>query len=166
MDGKRFDMVGKWLATKDSRRSTLRGLTAGALAIGLGRLNLEEAVAKCKQDGQKCKKDNECCSKKCKGKKCRCRTVRETCTGTVGSAGNTCCDTLLCGTNACGDDKRCCKGVGSTCGSDCDCCLDGAECQGGECCLGEGALCAFLGSEACCAGLFCDIKSGLTCQPV
>ena len=164
MDGHRFDLIGEWLATRENRRTTLRVLTASALAIVLGRLTLEEAAAKCKNDGGKCKKNQECCSKKCKGKKCRCKTVRETCTGTFSS--NTCCGTLKCATNGCGETNRCCKVLEESCSSDCDCCISGAECRGGECCLGEGALCAFVGSDACCAGLFCDIQSGITCQPI
>ncbi len=168
MDGQRFDLIGKWLATRENRRTTLRGLAAGAVAIGLGRLTLEEAAAKCKNDGGKCKKDKECCSKKCKGNKCRCKTLRETCTGTSSTAGNTCCGDLYCTTNACGETNRCCKVLNEECKSDCDCCLSGAECHSGECCLGEGAFCLTLGGgdPGCCPGLFCDAKSGITCQPV
>lgn len=165
MDGHRFDLVGTWLARHHGRCTTRRGLVAGALAIGLGRLSPEEAAAACKQDGQKCGKDKECCSKKCKGQKCRCKSLRETCTGTTGTADNTCCGSLFCSTNGCGEQKRCCKPLGDTCQSNCDCCIDGAQCQGGECCLGEGANCLFVGSAGCCGGLICNTKAGSTCQP-
>ena len=59
MDGQDFDLVSKWLATRESRRTTFRGLAAGALALGLGRLSLDAALADCKKLGQKCAKDGD-----------------------------------------------------------------------------------------------------------
>jgi hypothetical protein len=167
MDIQRFDAIGRWLAVGNSRRSTLRGLVGSALAIGMGRLTLEEAAAACKNAGKKCKKAKECCSGACKGKKgkktCRCRTVRQSCTGTFSE--NTCCGELKCATNGAGEPDRCCKVLEDSCSSNSDCCIAGAECRGGECCLGEGVNCLFAGSDACCAGLFCDTTQGSTCQP-
>jgi hypothetical protein len=166
MDGQQFDRLSKWLvACSNSRRSALRALAAGAMAAAWGSHGLAVDAAKCKKDGGKCKKNKDCCSKKCKGGKCRCRALREVCTGTVGSAGNSCCGSLLCAANACGEEHRCCHGLGHTCKADCDCCLKDAQCESGNCCLGEGALCLFVGDEGCCSGLFCDLKSGSTCQP-
>jgi hypothetical protein len=167
MDGQRFDRIGKWLATNDGRCTTRRGLVAGALAIGLGRLSAEDAAAKCKKDGQKCKKNNDCCSHKCKGGKCKCRSLQEPCTGTTGSAGNTCCGSLFCSPTSCSaGNKRCCRGVGLSCGSTCDCCGTGTQCLNGTCCLKEGENCLFVGSEGCCSGLFCSLAQGSTCQPI
>jgi hypothetical protein len=168
MDGHRFDLLSKSLATRDSRRSTLQALAASVLAIGLGGLGLEDASAQCKPEGKKCKKSGQCCSGKCKGKKgkkkCRCRALKEPCTGTTGD--NTCCGDLLCSTSACEPGNRCCRPLGESCSSTCDCCSQGAQCVSGECCLGEGGLCGFVGDAGCCPGLFCDAASGVTCQPV
>ena len=74
MDGRRFDAMGRWLATRDSRRVMLRGLAAGALAIGLGQLNPNTAAAGCKAIGHKCDKSGDCCAGlQCKQKKCVCK---------------------------------------------------------------------------------------------
>ena len=133
MDGQRFDAISKGLASSNSRRATLRAVTAGVLAAGLSALGLHEAAAKCNKEGKKCKKQKECCSKKCKGGKCRCHALREKCTGTSSTAGNSCCGDAYCTTNACGEQTRCCQNIGNTCNSTCDCCLTGAECQSGAC---------------------------------
>lgn len=163
MESERFDAICRWLTLAGSRRATLRGSLGAGLAIGLGRFHPVEAAAKCKNAGQKCKRDKECCSKSCQGKKCRCRALRQSCTGTFSV--NTCCNGLKCATNGAGEPDHCCKVLHDTCAASSDCCIAGAECVGGECCLGEGVNCAFVGSDACCAGLFCDTKQGITCQP-
>jgi hypothetical protein len=122
MDGQHFDLVGKWLARRDSRRSTLRGLVAGAFAIGLGRLSLEEAAAKCQKIGQKCQKNSECCSKLCKGGTCKCRKLGSPC-----DAWADCCTGLICSQakgNTCQPLKLppLCYPLGSFCTETADCC--------------------------------------------
>ena len=80
MDGQQFDLISKWLATRESRRATLRGLAAGALALGLGRLSLNAALADCKKLGQKCAKDGDCCAgAQCKRNKCVCTGGNASC---------------------------------------------------------------------------------------
>src|SRR5215216_1797836 len=80
MDGQDFDLVSKWLATCGSRRATLRGLAAGALALGLGRLSLEAALADCKKLGKKCAKNGDCCAgAQCKRNKCVCKGGNASC---------------------------------------------------------------------------------------
>src|SRR4051812_48799384 len=80
MDGQDFELISKWLATRDSRRATLRGLAAGALALGLGRLSLEAALADCKKLGQKCAKNGDCCAgAQCKGNTCVCKRGNASC---------------------------------------------------------------------------------------
>ena len=122
MDAQRFDAVGKWLATCDNRRSTLRGLAIGALAIGLGRLSLEEAAAKCKAVGQKCDKNKDCCSNLCKGGKCKCRALGDHC-----DAWSDCCTGLFCSQthgNTCQTLQlpSLCYPSGSFCTETADCC--------------------------------------------
>jgi hypothetical protein len=80
MDGQQFDLISKWLATRESRRATFRGLAAGALALGLGRLSLEAALADCKKLGQKCAKDGDCCAgAQCQRNTCVCKGGNSTC---------------------------------------------------------------------------------------
>jgi hypothetical protein len=80
MDGQQFDLVSKWLATRGSRRATVRGLAGGALALGLGRLSLDAALADCKKLGQKCAKNADCCAgAQCKGNKCVCKRGNASC---------------------------------------------------------------------------------------
>lgn len=168
MKGNRFDATGRWLAAHGSRRATVRAVTTAALAIGLGRFDQDEAVAKCKIDGQKCKKNKECCSKKCKGKACRCRSLGETCNAPDfgNPSENTCCGADHCWGNACGQYPRCCSLPGNACQSNCDCCYPGAECHGGECCLGKGANC-WDTVDKCCDGMVCIGKGfGKNCQPI
>ena len=82
MDGQHFDLISKWLATRESRRATSRGLVVGAVALGLGRLSLEDVVAGCKKLGQKCAKNSDCCAgARCKGSKCVCKRGNSTCGG-------------------------------------------------------------------------------------
>jgi hypothetical protein len=127
MDGQRFDTVSRWLATPDSRRATVRGLAAAALALGLGRLGLEEAAAKCQKVGQKCAKNKECCSKLCKGGKCKCRAQGDPC-----DAWEDCCTGLICN-----------KAKGSTC----------QPWHLPNLCLHTGSFCSE--TADCCKGLVC-----------
>lgn len=144
MDGRRFDLLSKSLAPRDSRRSTLRGLAAGILAAGLSRLGPPVAKAK-------------------KKKKKKCRKLKQPCNGS--SLDNNCCGSLLCFTTTCQAGKRCCKGLGSGCTSVCDCCGSDRECISGECCVAEGGACAIFGESHCCPGLSCDVLGSITCQP-
>ena len=80
MDGQHVDLIARWLATRKSRRATVRGLAAGALALGLGRLSLDAALADCKKLGQKCAKNGDCCAgAQCKGNTCVCKRGNSTC---------------------------------------------------------------------------------------
>ena len=80
MDGQHFDLIAKWLATRDSRRSAIRGLVVGAVALGLGHLSLEDVGADCKKVGQQCAKDGDCCAGgECKQKTCVCKRKNSTC---------------------------------------------------------------------------------------
>jgi hypothetical protein len=80
MDGQHFDLISKWLATRNSRRATVRGLAAGALALGLGRLSLAAALADCKKLGQKCATNGDCCAgAQCKDNKCVCKRGNASC---------------------------------------------------------------------------------------
>jgi hypothetical protein len=80
MDGQDFDLISKWLVMRGSRRATIRGLAAGVLALGLGRLSLDAALADCKKLGQKCAKNGDCCAgAQCKGNKCVCKRGNSTC---------------------------------------------------------------------------------------
>jgi hypothetical protein len=119
MDGQRFDRLGRWLATRDSRRETLRALAAGALALGLGRLSLNEVAAGCKHVSQKCAKNGDCCAgAQCKEKKCVCKPGNATCGDACCTRGQkcaeggkeppTCCaPDNVCGPLCCPPDRVC-----------------------------------------------------------
>jgi hypothetical protein len=110
MDRRRFDPLGKWLATSDTRRSTFRALAAGAVATGLGGPSLGEALAKKgKGLGARCKKSDDC-----KGK-LNCKPT---------NSQNSCYDAT---------QKRCCKKEGATCNDGCECCGVDVICNGGYC---------------------------------
>ena len=156
-----FGSLGRWLATRDTRRTTLRAVTAGVLAAGLSALGLHEAAAKCNKEGKKCDKGKDCCSNTCKGGKCRCNTLREPCTF-KGSAEDTCCGNLNCTGNACGQASRCSQYYGGACKGDCDC-RHGLQCIDGACCAGVFGEC--LSDDQCCGDLFCSSQSN-TCLPV
>jgi hypothetical protein len=136
MDGFRFDLIGKWLATSKSRRITLRALAAGALVVGPGRLALETASAKCVNPGKTCKSKNgkkkKCCGGvKCKGGKCQCPTGLKAC-------GGLCVDIL--------SDLDHCGQCGNACGGD-------EICKYGSCCANSGPS----GPDVvCCSGIICN----------
>jgi hypothetical protein len=114
MDGRRFDLLSRWLVNGSSRRSTLRALTGGVSAIVLSRFGLDDAGAKCTQIGKKCKSKNgkhaKCCGgAKCKGKRCKCPG----------------------GAPACGKHKTCCQ-PGQVCQG--DFCVTGPGTCPTECC--------------------------------
>jgi hypothetical protein len=94
-----------WLGASDNRRTTLRGITAGALAIALGRVEREDAAAGKTKNKDKKKPIGAHCktAKECKGSlKCRKTPGQDP-----------------------GDDayrKRCCKEVGASCVDHWDCC--------------------------------------------
>jgi hypothetical protein len=161
MNGSRFDLIGTWLATGNSRRTTVRALAAGALATGLGGLGLGEAAAKCNKNGHKCRKRKECCSKTCKGGTCRCTSVRKSCSG-AGSGATTCCGDLLCTVNACNQESRCSQQSGGTCDDDCDC-KQGLACRNGGCCALSGPSGP---GVVCCFGVYCNPPGqNCTCIP-
>ena len=79
MDGQHFDLISKWLATRGSRRATLRGLAAGAWPWA-GRLSLAAVLADCKKLGQKCATNGDCCAgAQCKGNQCVCKRGNASC---------------------------------------------------------------------------------------
>jgi len=159
MDGHRFDRISKWLVTRNTRRSTVRALAAGAVAIGLGRLGLNEAAAKkkrkrkktlrknefgCVNVGKACRgKDANCCSGICQGKKpkkgkkdkskCAAHNVLDCAVGANSCLGNV----IACGTNGHCNQTT---GQASFCGgaSACFACTKDVDCEPD---FGPGAAC-------------------------
>ena len=91
MNGQRFDTFSRWLATRKSRRTTLRGLATGALALALDHLSLDEVAAGCQRPGQKCSDKRDCCAgAECKREKCVCKRGVVACGGACCSRGQQC----------------------------------------------------------------------------
>jgi hypothetical protein len=136
MDGTHFDLISRWLAAGNSRRSTLRTLAVSALAAGIGGLNPHDASAKCVNPGQKCKgkhgKKKKCCGgAKCQGSKCKCP-------GDLLACGALCVDAQ--------SDLQHCGQCGNACG--------GAEiCRFGHCCVKTGPQGPH---NLCCTGIVCN----------
>lgn len=150
MDGSQFDRWTVAVTRPGTRRSVVRMLAAvtagGALTQGS-----DDALAACKNDGRKCKKDKNCCSKLCKGKRCRCKHVQESCP--VGLAAQ-CCGSLICGDAPCVEGSGCCRPTGlEGCTENCDCCTELSMCQNGRCCRPLGAPC---GTNDHCCSLHCE----------
>jgi len=147
MDSSRFDALTKTLVSSASRRRTLGGLLAGALAT-VGLSDRDDAWAaknsgKCKKDCGPCKKchKGDCHVKdngkrKCDKGKCKPRPVGSPCTNP---------DTNTTGT--CQSDKRCCR-------------LQNEICT--DACPGPGPTTS---CTACCSGT-CDILSGKCAVPL
>jgi hypothetical protein len=115
MDKRRFDWLGTWLATNDSRRMTLRALGAGILASGLSGLGLREATAK---------------HKKKKGKK----AVTQTCKTSSQCKGSLVCQLANSQNSSFPTTvKRCCKKLGERCDDGGECCGIDVICNGHFC---------------------------------
>jgi hypothetical protein len=135
MDGRRFDLLSRWLVNGSSRRSTLRALTGGVLATGLSRFGLDDAGAKCTQIGKKCKKKGKkqkCCGgAKCEGSKCKCP-------GDLLACGGLCVDAF--------SDLQHCGECGNACGAT-------ETCYYGHCCVEDGPKGPH---NLCCTGFVCN----------
>ena len=96
MEGHHFDTFSRWLATRDSRRATLRGLAVGTLAVALGHLRPVAVVAGCQRPGQKCDSNRDCCDgAECSKKRDKCVCKR---------------GTTLCGNGCCSRGQVCAEG--------------------------------------------------------
>jgi hypothetical protein len=100
MDSVKFDGVARLVSRGQTRRETVRGLLAGAVALGAAVAGLDQASAKprrrprrqvCKRAGAFCQSNKQCCP----GKTKRICAVSS-------QAGNS--------------DKTCCGGQGAVCG--------------------------------------------------
>lgn len=117
MDEQRFDGLTRRFGLGLTRRATLRGVAAGAVAAVAGRLApaVTEAAERgdrkkkdrCKRAGQICRNPKDCCHDKTK-RLCRAQLVKS------GSS-----------------ERRCCGGQGATCGSGSAMlyCCDGFRCS-------------------------------------
>lgn len=166
MDGVQFDAITKTLAMRRSRRTTLRGIAAAALAAGVGLLGREEAAAGCKNLGQKCKKKNgkkkKCCSgAKCKGKKCKCPGGTEECGGACVPA----CQSDVQARNSL--DCSCCQiaGAPTPCGAFGPCCGACTDVGGQFTCMTfpETVDCEF--DAQCQSGVCGCLSSNCSCRP-
>jgi len=115
-----------------------------------------EPPTKCSVTGGSCTGDGDCCSHKCSNGTCvaGCKEGGHACNGQ--GLQSDCCNMLGCGIDGCvpypGPPEGACKHVGTTCGSDFDCC-DG-HCVTQKCAL---ITCPPLGSACskwtdCCSG--------------
>ncbi len=113
MVGSRFEPFSRWLATHNTRRTTLRALAAGALAAGLGNLGPRESSAKKGKKkkilGARCKKSADC---------------KGSLLCTPSNSQNSCYDLT---------EKRCCKKEGERCDDGCECCGIDVICNGHFC---------------------------------
>lgn len=140
MDGQQFDQFTKAFATGSSRRSILRGIGGGLLALVTG------AVAEGKVDA----------ARRCKGSGgvCNPRKQRECCTGATCIKGKCCQNDHVCGTGAtpyCADlenDPSNCGGCGVACGA-------GQDCIDGVCRVQCPSSCFDLG---CCDRCFLEVN--------
>jgi len=163
MDGQRFDMLARSLATRDSRRSFIRtaiGLALGGVGIELGTDSAD--AKKCVRGGKKCKKHSECCSGQCDGRSQSTGTTIKNGTCCVPdspevSCADTCGNLVL---NNCGLTVDCGKCPGEICAGTGECAS--GECLGDVCCPDED-LCPGGNSD-----LFCcpaDRSSTAACCP-
>jgi hypothetical protein len=148
MDANRFDTLARALAaSRRTSRKTLLGTGLGLLLVGHHR----DAAAGCKKVGKKCDKNKDCCDgATCKGKKCKCKSGREECSGKCFNLDT---DAGHCGgCTACAEGQSCCSGECAdlpsdrdhcgSCGNRCPgICTEGPngvpECHGPRCC-GDG----------------------------
>lgn len=114
MDSTTFDTVARNLSTSISRRSALRGLVAGALAVTAGSSVLETSAKRRRKDkkqrhlqpGDFCRKDTQC---------------------------NRHDPHYICGRRVFNDERRvCCGLIDAVCDSSADCCY-GYLCHNGQC---------------------------------
>lgn len=175
MDGRRFDLLSRWLVSASSRRTTVRALAAGALTAGLGGLGLAAAAAKkkkrknklkkneygCVNVGGKCKgKDTNCCSGICQGKKpkkgkkdkstCVAHNVLDCPAGADECAGGVACELGFCWQTT-GQASFC--GVGVNCVA----CKKDVECEPD---FGPGAACIVCADLCPQTGTVCVLPAG------
>lgn len=137
MDAPRFDAVARSLASARSRRSFLRGLLGGGIAV-VAASQATPAAAACIPPGPRnfCNFDVECCANAiCSGGACSCRSGYKTCGTACIPTTQTC---LVCGAggpikpcaNGCTDtrtDRNNCGYCGNACGTK-------ETCSNGRCC--------------------------------
>lgn len=134
MDGRTFDILARKLGAVTSRRSALKAMLGGTVAVAVGvAVATEQADAVCGKAGVRCNRNAACCSGVCewstvtRGR----RKVR------VGA----------CTAPACLADS-------ATCSANDECC--GGYCYYGTChsvCISESLACDE--TRDCCGGLFC-----------
>jgi hypothetical protein len=150
MDGRRFDILTKTLATGVSRRAALRTLVGGVPCGVLAVLGVREGSAQtCREAGRPCSKNANCCSGVCdttnpdpfKRNRCVCPPGTASCRGLCVNLQN---DEANCGTcgKACGSGSTCLSGGGCpaprVCGS--VCCSDACDIDASPqpvCCVDE-----------------------------
>jgi hypothetical protein len=113
VDGGRFDAVARTLAGSATRRGSLAGLAAGALAlVGLDAADARRNNRRCRNVRQTCDRGGQCC----------------------GRTGEVACDRVsrLCDDSRLRRDNRCCGTNTARCERSCDCC-DPLVCVSGRC---------------------------------
>jgi hypothetical protein len=129
-----------------SRRTAVRALGGGGLALVIGLLGVRGTAAVCRIEGAKCTRRGQCCGA-CRKGKCRstrrgtCRAGDDTCQapGGVGCNGSSPCGCFVTthGKSFCGD------------GGSCMACTSNQQCVGG---FGAGAACVFFTGANCSCG--------------
>ena len=124
MDGTRFDSLTRLVQEAGSRRGALRAALGGAAASAVVAAGLARSGGEAEAKKKKCKK-KKCpvCEPLLAGSPCE--TNLQCCTNETN---------MLCAfaSNATTAAKTCCGGVGATCTTTNDCCLD-FTCNGGRC---------------------------------
>ena len=165
MDQERFDRIARTLASGQSRRGVLKGLTGTAIGGLLAAVGIGEAVAappagkpsKCYGDNSSCTNGKQCCSGTCTNRTCAPVIPVDRCAGVTCTATSECFTPGTCSGGVCSPQNPKDSGVSCSIGT-----CDGAgTCRAPEVCTGLPLNASCATADQCCPD-----GAAVACGPV